>query len=68
MSTRQFVACVFRPEDTRTYTFHNDGERLAVGDRAKVASGIVTVRAILDLAPTFPTKPIIGKAPVETAK
>lgn len=65
--TRQFVACKFRSEDKRSYTYHNDGEPLAVGDFAKVMdrSGDgwkrVEVVSIADQAPPFPTKPILEK-------
>lgn len=66
-TTRQFVACRFRPEDTRTYTYHNDGEPLAVGDMVKVADARadgwkrVEVVHVTDEEPPFPTKPILGK-------
>ena len=33
----QFVACKFRPTDSRTYTYRNDGEPAAAGDWVKVA-------------------------------
>lgn len=73
MSTeRQFVACKFRSSDTRTYTYHNDGEPVAVGDVVKVADRDhpdswkrVEVAAIVDHAPSFPTKPILGKVEPE---
>jgi hypothetical protein len=64
---RQYVACRFRPEDQRTYTYHNDGEPVDVGDVVKVADWKlggwkrVDVVSIADAAPTFPTKPILGK-------
>lgn len=64
---KQFVACKFRPEDGRSYTYEWTGEPLAVGDMAKVAdrSGDgwkrVHVVGVSDEAPTFPTKPILGK-------
>lgn len=65
--TRQFVACKFRSSDTRFYTFHNDGEPVAIGDSviAETARGqsTVIVEMVLTEAPPFPTKPIIGKAP-----
>lgn len=37
MPDRQYVACKFRSEDARSYTYHNDGEPVAVGDLVKVA-------------------------------
>lgn len=67
--TRQFVACAFREGQTRTYTYHNDGEPVAPGDRVQIMSrdGLgkqtVFVVTLLDDAPSFPTKPILGKAP-----
>lgn len=62
---RQFVACAFRPGDTRTYTYHFDGEPLAKGDRVVVSGkrgpSIVHVVSISDQKPLFETKPIVGK-------
>lgn len=71
--TRQFVACKFRSEDTRSYTYHNDGEPVAVGDFVKVPDRDgdgwkrVQVVALSDEAPRFPTKPILGKLEPEPA-
>lgn len=67
---RQFVAIVFRPGDLRTYTYHNDGEPVAVGDRVMIpgrkgGEQAVTVAALPAEAPQFPTKPIIGPAQVD---
>jgi hypothetical protein len=63
----QYVACVFRPGDERSYTFHNDGEPVAPGDRVKIESKvgwqIVTVAEIVADKPAFPTKPILEKMP-----
>lgn len=62
----QYLACKFSPVDSRSYTYHNDGEPLAVGDMVKVAARKqdgwqrVKVEAIVD-KPTFDTKPILGK-------
>lgn len=62
----QFVACKFRPEDSRTYTYTWDGEPLQPGDFVKVADARsdgwkrVTVVSITDEAPTFACKPILG--------
>ncbi len=67
----KFVACKFRPEDTRTYTYEWDGESLAPGDVVKVAdrSGDgwkrVWVDSISDKAPPFECKPILGKVEPE---
>lgn len=64
--SRQFVACKFRETDTRSYTYHNDGEPVAVGDIVKVADRDgdgwkrVQVVDLSDEAPSFPTKPILG--------
>jgi hypothetical protein len=61
-----YVACKFRPEDRRTYTYEWDGEPLNKGDIVKVPdkSGDgwqrVTVDAISDEAPAFACKPILG--------
>ncbi len=63
----QYVACKFRPTDTRTYTYENDGEPVAVGDFVKVADNRsdgwkrVEVVEISDTAPPFACKPILGK-------
>lgn len=63
----QFVACKFRPEDGRSYTYHWEGEEpLNVGDQVRVTdrSGDgwkrVHVVSLSDEAPPFPTKPILG--------
>lgn len=67
MSNRQYVACKFRPEDGRSYTYHNDGDPVVIGDEVKVADNRsdgwkrVTVVALVDEAPPFATKPILGK-------
>lgn len=64
---RQYVACRFNPWDQRTYTYHNDGPPVAVGDFAKVTdrSGDgwkrVEVMKVTDEAPPFETKPILEK-------
>lgn len=62
---RQYVAVTFRPGDTRTYTYHFDGEPLEKGDRV-VVSGVrgpstVTVVSVSDEKPAFETRPIIAK-------
>jgi hypothetical protein len=69
----QYVACKFRSEDTRSYTYEWDGEPLAVGDAVKVPdrSGDgwkrVEVVSISDEAPAFACKPILGKLEAELA-
>ena len=66
---RQFVACVFREGQTRTYTYHNDGEPVAKGDRVQIMArdGIgkqtLIVADLVDKPPQFETKAILGKAP-----
>lgn len=63
----QYVACKFRPTDTRSYTYENSGEPVAVGDMVKVADSRsdgwkrVEVVEITDKAPPFACKPILGK-------
>lgn len=66
MAERQYVACKFRTSDTRTFTYHNDGEPVHDGDTVRVAdrSGEgwkkVYVVSTTDEEPPFPTKPILG--------
>lgn len=61
-----FVACKFRPEDKRTYTYEWEGDPLNPGDIVKVADNRsdgwkrVTVVSVSDEAPSFPCKPILG--------
>ncbi len=58
--SRQFVACTFRLGDSRSYTYHNDGEPVAIGDEVKVTDrdGVgwkrVHVVAIGDTPPLIP--------------
>lgn len=63
----QFCACKFRPNDTRAYTYRNDGEPVSSGDRVIVATDrgeqTVTVIEITDQSPGFACKAIIGLAP-----
>jgi hypothetical protein len=64
---RQYVAVRFNPNDHRTYTYHHDGEPVAVGDDVKIADGDRWKRALVisiaEEEPPFPTKAILGKAP-----
>lgn len=64
--SRQFVAVKFKPWDRRTYTYHNDGDPVAVGDLVEVSTDrgeqIVTVESVTFDAPSFVTKPINGPA------
>lgn len=64
---RQFVACKFRINDTRTFTYHNDGDPVADGDTIRVpdksGDGWKKVYVVDAAAPeptAFPTKPILG--------
>ena len=68
----QYVACRFSPMDSRRYTYHNDGEPLAVGDFVKVAARgsdtrRVEVMEIISTPPKFDTKPVLGKAEAPTS-
>jgi hypothetical protein len=65
---RQFIACQFKPGQGRAYTYHNDGEPVAIGDRVRIekrdgGEQVVTVSEIWDREPGFATKPILGLAP-----
>ena len=61
---RQYVAVEFNPWDRRSYTYHNDGPALSIGDKVKVETKdgekTVTVVGLPESAPAFPTKPILG--------
>lgn len=63
----QFIACKFRADDHRAYTYHNEGAPVVVGDLVKIEdarSGMtktVIVTAIVS-QPTFATKAILGLA------
>lgn len=63
-----YVACKFRPEDSRTYTYEWAGEPLMAGDQVKVPDNRsdgwkrVTVVSVSDEAPSFACKAILGKA------
>lgn len=68
---RQYVACRFRPNDERAYTYHNDGEPVRVGDWVKVPDRDggwkrVEVVHVHYTAPLFPTKAILGLVPQES--
>lgn len=69
---RQHVAVKFNPESERTYTYHNDGEPVAAGDRVLIETGkgtkVVTVHSVRvrsadDPPLEFETKGILGLAP-----
>lgn len=61
---RQLVAIEFAPQG-RQYTYHNDGEPVAVGDEVVILSHdkpkVVKVVSINPPPPTVPTKAIVGK-------
>lgn len=65
----QYIACTFRKGDSRSYTYHNDGPPVAVGDEVKVPDKgdgwkRVYVSAVGVPKPTkFETKAILGIAP-----
>jgi hypothetical protein len=65
MPDRQYIACTFREGDVRKYTYHWDGEPLAVGDRVVVSTdrgaSTITVAEIVSEPPRFATKAIAGK-------
>jgi hypothetical protein len=66
-AVRQFVAVRFKPWERRTYTYHNDGAPIAIGEEVEVDTPKgrqrVEVVGLSDLTPSFPTKPIVGPAP-----
>lgn len=63
----KFVACTFKPDDKRTYTYTWDGPELFPGDRVKVPDNrsdgwkAVTVVSVGDEAPPFQCKAIVGR-------
>ena len=65
---RQFIACRFRPTDKRTYTYHNDGDPVEVGEDVEVETKqgpkVINVAEIVD-KPAFETKAILGKVEPE---
>jgi hypothetical protein len=67
---RQYIACQFA-NSGRTYTYHNDGEPLAVGDQVKVETRngrqVVDVVELVAEPPRFETKPILNKIEPEPA-
>lgn len=69
---RQYVAVKFRPTDRQPYTYHNDGDPVAVNREVKVPdrSGDGWNRAIvvgIVDKPKFDTKAILGLAPATDA-
>jgi hypothetical protein len=65
----QYVSVQFNPWDRRSYTYHNDGPDLAIGDLVEVGTikGKQTVRvvSIIPSKPELSTKPIIRVLPPE---
>lgn len=61
----QFLKCQFNRWDSRSYTYENDGDALAEGDRVIVMTDRgeteVTVVEICAEKPDFQCKPIIRK-------
>lgn len=70
----QFVKCVFRAGDSRSYTYANEGEPVASGDWVKVADNRsdgwkkVLVVDVTDEAPPYACKPILGIYSAEDAE
>lgn len=63
--TRQLIAIEFAPMG-RSYTYHNDGVPVAVGQQVRVQTPrgpqTVTVVSVNPPTPKFETKPILGRA------
>ena len=82
MPERQYLAVKYRTEDTRTYTYHNDGDPVGAGQQVKLPArarkGEIpdpdewvrgTVVEINVEKPTgFETKGILGLAPLKGEK
>lgn len=68
---RQFVKCTFG-SGARAYTYHNDGEALAIGDRVNLETkhGFATgeVVELVDETPAYPTRPATKLPPKESAE
>ncbi len=60
---RQYLAIKFREWDDRTYTYHNDGPPVAVGDTVEVptkkSKAAVKVLSLPTEVPPYETKSII---------
>lgn len=68
----KYIACKFRKEDTRSYTYSYEGpETFVPGDEVQVPDNRsdgwkrVYVVSVSDEAPSFPCKPILGRAPAK---
>ena len=61
---RQFVEVKFKPWQSRSYTYHNDGEPVNVGSQVRVDSRdgwvALEVLSVTDVVPPYETKPILG--------
>ncbi len=72
MAERQYVAVKFNEWDRRTYTYHNDADLIAVGDRIEVptpkGNQIVVVDHLPEDKPIFATKAIVRAVPKEDEK
>lgn len=69
---RQYVTVKFRPNDKRSYTYHNDGDPVKEGDLVKIpgkteADGWTALKVVYvqpeGFKPPFATKAILGLAP-----
>ncbi len=61
----QFVAVKFSANDKRVYTYRNDGEPVAIGDKVDILSRTgtkmsVEVVSTTDEEPSYACKPILG--------
>jgi len=66
----QYVEVRFSSRDRRTYHYHNDGPRVAVGDEVRIPGRhpddgwkAVEVVGVSDEKPPFATKPILQELP-----
>jgi hypothetical protein len=68
----QYVMVKFQSWQRVTYTYHNAGAPVAVGDKLQVMTdrgeATVIVAGITDIPPGFATKPILGKLPAATTE
>lgn len=69
---RQYVAVNFGGASAKTFTYHNDGEPLAIGDKATVntKNGAIRTVEVVELfaeAPPFDTQPAFKLPPPKAA-
>ncbi|MBP6554652.1 MAG: hypothetical protein KA233_03130 [Novosphingobium sp.] len=65
----QFIKCKFRTNDSRAYTYRNDGDPVAVGDFVKVSDNrdpsawkrVQVTETDVEEPTAFECKPILGK-------